>query len=1367
MSNLKKWTVSLLAVLMIFSVCMTEQAFAIDIDHDVMYGSDPSLPDRDFDGIPDAYDSAPDSNVFTGKLKSGHDGTTTVSYTMDYRVFFGENTTYSPALGTVSVMGAALAYYAADYSNAYFTFDTAQTWEGGTASRVNGVQLMQVLGFEDVVDFSLDTVYNDDDLCEALFGHRTVTYNGETKVIVAIWVRGTDAKSMEEWSSNFHMGDLVRFFDQYDSVAGKSPRQSNDDWTRKTNHRGFDVCATRLLNYLKDYYLDPYVQPALDAAADATLTYWLTGHSRGAAVSNLMASYLIDGDNQVFAYTFAAPYNTANTEAAAEKYDCIFNLVNSNDFIPMMPMPEWGFTRYGKTAAVDASSYTSRIESATGETYSGKYLTASEMSTLLGKFICITGENADRSNPGKILGWREVYVYHCGHTHAGETVGNYQSTTFREKDGGFLGIGGLSESDYNGYAVRMRKYSYWEGGICQTPAYDLQVLVELLVQVAQGNTLGGGLEYLMSNKLADKFDFDKQSLISYANKLTEPHFMDTYSVIQAQINSAGDPGARFQTLPYYTASSAAGGRPVHTHTYTYVPYEGHEPSCTEPGLGYRFCVCSGTNGEYYDDYQKNVAIPATGHSWGEATYTWSADNGTVTAERVCAKDPTHVETETVTTTSEVTTEPSYDAPGVMTYTAIFENEDFETQTKEVVIPKLEHAWVEVYVIDDNDGSFMNLYLWKDGTGASPAAWPGEAMERLGTEMNGHPYYRMTVDKNLYDRLIVNAGSQQTADFNFVADEAERGYVIYEIHSNFDINLPDDVFPDDAEHKTVTDPTCTEDGKISWKGLLTGATLETAGEPATGHDWGEPVWSWTGYESATATFICENDLTHVKTVTADVTNKTTAATCEEAGGTTYTATVSFSGKTYTDTKEVTLPALGHAWSAVSYEWADDYSTVTATRSCANDPTHVETETAETTVETVEASCETPGTATYTASFENEAFETQTKTVETAPALGHAWSAVSYSWSDDNSTVTATRTCANDPAHVETETASTSYTDDPAAACESEGTRIYTASFTNPAFETQTKTVTVPATGHDWGDPTWTWDGFTAATASFVCRSDESHTVTLTAEISEEVTPVGCETDGLRVCTASVTLDGVTYTDVKQQTIAATGHRYGEPDYSWILEEDGSYTVIAAAVCLNDPAHEVTESVTAIYEVIQEPTETENGLGRYTAVFMGDLFTTQIRDVVLPKFGPDGYHIYVTDYTKGKANVGLDDEALYEGEVTFTVNSDKVCSVGILNDDGTITKLACTTTDGIHYFTVTVTDEDVYLVIVVKGDFNLDGNMKSNDATTIKKLMVELIELDESTAELQRFAGDVNDDGKLKQNDATIISRVMVELETLTW
>ena len=309
---------------------------------------------------------------------------------------------------------------------------------------------------------------------------------------------------------------------------------------------------------------------------------------------------------------------------------------------------------------------------------------------------------------------------------------------------------------------------------------------------------------------------------------------------------------------------------------------------------------------------------------------------------------------------------------------------------------------------------------------------------------------------------------------------------------------------------------------------------------------------------------------------------------------------------------------------------------------------------------------------------------------------------------------------------------------------------------------------PATGHAWGEPIWNWNDTVSATASFVCGNDESHTVALDAAISEEEIPADCEVDGKTIYTAAVTLDGTEYINSKEVRIPATGHRYSEPEYMWILEEDGSsYTVTATVTCQKNPDHEISETATATYEVLTEPTETENGLGRYTAVFVDEHFTTQIKDVVLPKFGPDGYHIYVTDYTKGKANISLDAEALYEGEVSFTVNCDKVCKVGLVNDDGTITALTCTTTGDTHSFTVTVTDADVNLVIVIKGDFDLNGAAQTKDATFIKQVMVNTRPLEGETAAVQRFAGDADGNGTLAVKDATFISQVQVGLKTFTW
>ena len=89
------------------------------------------------------------------------------------------------------------------------------------------------------------------------------------------------------------------------------------------------------------------------------------------------------------------------------------------------------------------------------------------------------------------------------------------------------------------------------------------------------------------------------------------------------------------------------------------------------------------------------------------------------------------------------------------------------------------------------------------------------------------------------------------------------------------------------------------------------TLEALTIPATGHAWGQPAWTWTGTESASAAFTCGNDASHAQTLTAAVTSQvTTEPGCESTGVRTYTATVTLEGRTYTDTKTETLPATGH-------------------------------------------------------------------------------------------------------------------------------------------------------------------------------------------------------------------------------------------------------------------------------------------------------------------------------------------------------------------------------------------------------------------------------------------------------------------------
>ncbi len=158
-----------------------------------------------------------------------------------------------------------------------------------------------------------------------------------------------------------------------------------------------------------------------------------------------------------------------------------------------------------------------------------------------------------------------------------------------------------------------------------------------------------------------------------------------------------------------------------------------------------------------------------------------------------------------------------------------------------------------------------------------------------------------------------------------------------------------------------------------------------------------------------------------------------------------------------------------------------------------------------------------------------------------ADGHAYGEPVWSWTDDFK-ATATFTCANNAAHVENVTATVTNAVTTEATCETDGVRTYTAKVTFEDKEyTDTKTETIAATGHAYGEPVWSWtDGF-KATATFTCANDASHVETVNAAVTNEVTTAAtCEADGVRTYTAKVTFEGKDYTDTKTEVIPATGH-----------------------------------------------------------------------------------------------------------------------------------------------------------------------------------------------------------------------------------
>ena len=116
------------------------------------------------------------------------------------------------------------------------------------------------------------------------------------------------------------------------------------------------------------------------------------------------------------------------------------------------------------------------------------------------------------------------------------------------------------------------------------------------------------------------------------------------------------------------------------------------PTCLNAGTGTYTATFSAAYG--FPAQTKDVLLPAIGHTWGTATYTWTqTGNGyTCTAKRVCKNDAAHVENETVTAAYTVVTEPTCLAAGLGRYQVSFKADWAKDASKDVSIPARGHDW---------------------------------------------------------------------------------------------------------------------------------------------------------------------------------------------------------------------------------------------------------------------------------------------------------------------------------------------------------------------------------------------------------------------------------------------------------------------------------------------------------------------------------------------------------------------------------------------------------------------------------------------------------------------------------------------------
>lgn len=382
------------------------------------YRSNPILPDTDFDGINDDEESSVDlrkSNTFFANEKYSTYGTsynTHVMFTVDYRNFFTGNTSFNQELAVLASL------FSLDmYDDGWLEMSYGAS---GSSELENGKSLGAIFGMDGKVYTAKDlrTTYaakdsngntvDEDDVSEVYIGHRLVTYRNEKREIFFLMVRGTNG-TQAEWSSNFDVGADTS---DYYSMTGEHP-----DWSDTANHKGFDVTKTRILNAFNSYVSELEASGKLDSSAKRSI--FISGHSRGAAIANLLGAHFEDSaDYQSYVYTMATPYSTTHTNA--ESYQSIFNIVNEDDLVPYLPLEVWGFKKYGKTLTINAKTYEDsnpigdRVD--TFEFLFGKdYDSNSWLSTAVSSFEKMVGNREDiyvldtKSGDGVVIDGSLVY----------------------------------------------------------------------------------------------------------------------------------------------------------------------------------------------------------------------------------------------------------------------------------------------------------------------------------------------------------------------------------------------------------------------------------------------------------------------------------------------------------------------------------------------------------------------------------------------------------------------------------------------------------------------------------------------------------------------------------------------------------------------------------------------------------------------------------------------------------------------------------------------------------------------------------------------------------------------------------------------
>lgn len=154
------------------------------------------------------------------------------------------------------------------------------------------------------------------------------------------------------------------------------------------------------------------------------------------------------------------------------------------------------------------------------------------------------------------------------------------------------------------------------------------------------------------------------------------------------------------------------------------------------------------------------------------------------------------------------------------------------------------------------------------------------------------------------------GSSVTADTNITVKAVWKAADVKYVWSSDNKTVKAVYTPENGTVQTETvnttaavtkQATCDEKGETTYTADFTNAVFKSQTKtvdniPALGHSYTFSKFEWTGYDSAQAVFVCDNDSNHKTTVLAEITSYT-----DKDGNTVHKATAVFDGEEYTDIK----------------------------------------------------------------------------------------------------------------------------------------------------------------------------------------------------------------------------------------------------------------------------------------------------------------------------------------------------------------------------------------------------------------------------------------------------------------------------------